>query len=124
MRRSDEPGGTARACTHKQAQNSVSYSGQFYRALVFAAEKRVCEFLKGVSAPATHAFIFAGAAGLLVRIFFELRVLLPGHIDLVRPTFRGVGAGPAAFPTSVRHVLVLSCAVAGGLWCRRIVGDV
>src|SRR5262245_34423188 len=77
---------------------------------------------QGEGTAATGAPVFANATCILVRIFLEVRTLFPAEVHLVS-TFIVVSAGPAAPPTSIRHVLVLSYAVRGGLWCGDIVGD-
>ena len=65
---------------------------------------------------------FARATGILVRVFRELRTLLPAVVQFV-PSFKGVSASAAALPTFMRHALVLSYAVRRGLRCGGIIGD-
>src|SRR6478672_9605032 len=89
---------------------SVIYSGQLDRALVFATHQRVREFLKGVGSAATGVLVFAGATGPLIRVFLEMRPLLPTLVYLVA-TLVGVDAGPRSLPTLVGHVLVFSHAL-------------
>jgi hypothetical protein len=99
-----------------------AHSGQFYGALVFTAQQRVGEFLKGVGSAAPGALKFASATSVLVRVSLEVRALLPGQ-GYLASTFIGVGAGPGALPTFIRHVLVLSYALCGILQCSGVVGD-
>src|SRR6185369_6666307 len=70
---------------------------------------RVCQFLHGVGAAASSTFVFPSAARVLVRVFFEVRTLLP-TLDFRVATLKGVGACSGTLPASIRHVLVLSYA--------------
>src|SRR5262245_1746068 len=106
---------------HEQTQYDL---GQYHLALICAAEQCACvvQGLVHVRAAATSAFVFASATGIFVRVFLEVRTLLPALVSLVS-TFKGVTAGSAGLPPLVRHVLVLPHAILSELRCGRIIGD-
>ena len=74
--------------------------GQHQLALVCAACEGVRQILIRVRSPATGAFVGASATGNLVRVFVEVRTLLPALVYLVS-TFKGVSACPGALPAFV-----------------------
>ena len=109
-------------CSMALQSNAPITLGKDYLAFVLAACEGIRQIFGCVRASALGALEFAGASGIFIRIFLEVRTLLEALLQRVS-TFKGDGTSPGAFLATVRHVLIFALTVTSVLQLGWIVGD-